>query len=248
MQSVLVFLSNRPTLCSIYHCWLDQRLIHLVFQQDGYLLLHSTPVSCFHFIQASLTGVLMSLSAPPFESNIDPKYLNVVTVFRLSSPSCISSKFPELLSLSLHGVYAALSGWLSIHVIRICFAISSSLSTASWEVSHRTRSSANNMAQGGSLSISKASTSMMMMKSRGLIANPWCCPTFTLKYRKPYNKEAQEMLSVIPYDLSKDAWIAATWKQEWEASGHTRVHRHVSNPGEGVKSREKICADNTGRP
>ena len=35
-----------------------------------------------------------------------------------------------------------------------------------------TRSSANSMAQGGSLSISEASTSMMMLKSRGLIADP----------------------------------------------------------------------------
>ena len=34
------------------------------------------------------------------------------------------------------------------------------------------------------------------------------------------------MLSVIPEDRSKDAWIAATWKQKWEASGPTRVHRH----------------------
>ena len=37
MQSVLVFLSNCPTLCSICHCWLDHRLIHLVFQLDWYL-------------------------------------------------------------------------------------------------------------------------------------------------------------------------------------------------------------------
>ena len=37
MQSVLVFLSNRPTFCSICHCWLDHGLIHLVFQFDGYL-------------------------------------------------------------------------------------------------------------------------------------------------------------------------------------------------------------------
>ena len=29
------------------------------------------------------------------------------------------------------------------------------------------------------------------------------------------------MLTVIPEDRSKDAWIAATWKQEWEASGPT---------------------------
>ena len=55
-------------------------------------------------------------------------------------------------------------------------------------------------------------------------------PPCRLKSRKPYNKEAQEMLSVIPEDRSKDAWIAATWKQEWEASGPTRVHRHVSDP------------------
>ena len=45
---------------------------------------------------------------------------------------------------------------------------------------------------------------------------------------------------VIPEDRSKDAWIAATWKQEWEASGPTRVHRHVSNPAEGVKG-EVLC-------
>ena len=46
------------------------------------------------------------------------------------------------------------------------------------------------------------------------------------------------MLSVIPEDRSKDAWIAATWKQEWEASRPTRVHRHVSDPEEGVKGEE----------
>ena len=66
-------------------------LYTLSFSLMGTFLSHSTPVSCFHFIQASLTGLLMSLSAPPFESNIDPKYLNVVTGFSLSSPSCISS-------------------------------------------------------------------------------------------------------------------------------------------------------------
>ena len=60
-------------------------------------------------------------------------------------------------------------------------------------------------------------------------------PPCRLKSRKPYNKEAQEMISVIPEDRSKDAWIAETWKQEWEASGPTRVHRHVSDPGEGDK-------------
>ena len=28
---------------------------------------------------------------------------------------------------------------------------------------------------------------------------------------------------------------SAACKQEWEASAPTRVHRHVSDPGEGVK-------------
>ena len=60
-------------------------------------------------------------------------------------------------------------------------------------------------------------------------------PPCRLKSRKPYNKEAHDMLSVIPEDRSNDAWIAATWKQEWEAPGPTRVHRYVSDPGEGVK-------------
>ena len=46
------------------------------------------------------------------------------------------------------------------------------------------------------------------------------------------------MLSVIPEDRSKDAWLAATWKQECEASGPTRVHRLVSDPGEGAKGDE----------
>ena len=42
---------------------------------------------CFHFTQASLTLLLVSLSVRPFVSNIDPTYLNVVTVLSLSSPS-----------------------------------------------------------------------------------------------------------------------------------------------------------------
>ena len=63
-------------------------------------------------------------------------------------------------------------------------------------------------------------------------------PPSRLKSRKPYNKEAQEMLCVIPEDRSKDCWIAATWKQEWEASGPTRLRRHILDPGEGVKGEE----------
>ena len=44
-----------------------------------------------------------------------------------------------------------------------------SLSTAALDVLHRTRSSANSMARGDCVSFSEASTSMMMMKWRGLL-------------------------------------------------------------------------------
>ena len=37
---------------------------------------------------------------------------------------------------------------------------------------------------------------------------------------------------------NKDACIAATWKHEWEASGPTRVHRHILDPGEGFKGED----------
>ena len=40
-------------------------------------------------------------------------------------------------------------------------------------------------------------------------------PPCRLKSRQPYNREAQEMLCAIPEDRSKDAWIAAAWKQEY---------------------------------
>ena len=48
------------------------------------------------------------------------------------------------------------------------------------------------------------------------------------------------MPCVIPEDRSKDAWIAAAWKQGLETSGPTRVHRHVSDPGKGFKG-EDLC-------
>ena len=46
------------------------------------------------------------------------------------------------------------------------------------------------------------------------------------------------MLSALRTGRMMPAWIAAMWKQEWEASGPTRLHRHVSDPGEGVKGEE----------
>ncbi|KAL7864055.1 hypothetical protein AOLI_G00154750 [Acnodon oligacanthus] len=62
-----------------------------------------------------------------------------------------------------------------------------------------------------------------------------------LKSRHPYNKAAQEMLQSIPEDLSRDAWLAATWKQMWEAAGPSRIQRYIRDPGGGVKGEDLLC-------
>ncbi|CAB1437707.1 unnamed protein product, partial [Pleuronectes platessa] len=47
-------------------------------------------------------------------------------------------------------------------------------------------------------------------------------PLSRLKYRHPYNKAAQELLRSTTEDLSKDGWLAAAWKQEWERVGQPK--------------------------
>ncbi|KAJ8361822.1 hypothetical protein AAFF_G00418630 [Aldrovandia affinis] len=42
------------------------------------------------------------------------------------------------------------------------------------------------------------------------------------------------MLRSIPEDLSTNAWLAASWKQEWESAGPSRIHRYIWDPGEGI--------------
>ena len=58
-------------------------------------------------------------------------------------------------------------------------------------------------------------------------------PPYRLKTVNPTTRRLRRFTE----DRSKDAWIAATWKQEWEASGPTRVNHHVSDQGEGVKGK-----------
>ncbi|KAJ8416523.1 hypothetical protein AAFF_G00358110 [Aldrovandia affinis] len=55
-----------------------------------------------------------------------------------------------------------------------------------------------------------------------------------LKSRHPYNKAAEEMLNFTSEDISRDAWLAAAWKQEWESAGPSRVHRYIWDPGDGA--------------
>jgi hypothetical protein len=63
-------------------------------------------------------------------------------------------------------------------------------------------------------------------------------PPGWLKSRHPYNKAAQEMLQSIPDDLSRDAWMAASWKQTWETAGPSRIQRYIRDPGGGVKGED----------
>ena len=65
-------------------------------------------------------------------------------------------------------------------------------------------------------------------------------PPCRLKFRKPYNKEAKDMLSVIHGERSKDACIAATWKQEREASGRDPPEYIATYRTQAKASREKI--------
>ena len=43
---------------------------------------------------------------------------------------------------------------------------------------------------------------------------------------------------VMPENQSKDAWIVAAWKREWETSGPTRVHHYASDRGESAKGED----------
>ena len=56
-------------------------LYTLSFNFVGMFLSHITPVVSLHFDQAIYTLLFTSFSAPPFASNMEPRYLNVFTVF-----------------------------------------------------------------------------------------------------------------------------------------------------------------------
>ncbi|KAL6459828.1 hypothetical protein MHYP_G00315870 [Metynnis hypsauchen] len=52
-------------------------------------------------------------------------------------------------------------------------------------------------------------------------------PPGRLKSRHPYSKAVQEMLQSILEDLSRDAWLAATWKQTWEMAGPSCIQQYI---------------------
>ncbi|KAL3052917.1 hypothetical protein OYC64_005443 [Pagothenia borchgrevinki] len=55
-----------------------------------------------------------------------------------------------------------------------------------------------------------------------------------LKSCLPFNKAAQEILNSTSEDLSRDAWLAVAWRQEWEIDGPSRIHRYIWDPGDGA--------------
>ena len=59
----------------------------LCLSLTGTFLSQMTPVTSLHLFHASRTRFLQSVVVPPSASNIDPRYLNVVTVLISSPPS-----------------------------------------------------------------------------------------------------------------------------------------------------------------
>ena len=43
------------------------------------------------------------------------------------------------------------------------------------------------------------------------------------------------MLCTTTEGLSKDGWLAAAWKQEWERTGPTHIHHYILDPGDGTR-------------
>lgn len=63
-------------------------------------------------------------------------------------------------------------------------------------------------------------------------------PPGRLKSRRPFNKTAQEMLQTVSEDLSRDAWLAASWKQSWETARPSRIQQFIRDPGGSVQGED----------
>lgn len=51
-----------------------------------------------------------------------------------------------------------------------------------------------------------------------------------LKSRRPFAKQAQELLRTIPSDTSKESWVKAKWRDQWKAAEPSRLHRYIEDP------------------
>ena len=122
------------------------------------LLSHSTPDTCFRFLHPLWTLWLTSASSSPSSASVDPRYLNVFTLFTSSPSSRITRSYCSL--LLQHSVF-----FLLIFSPRssIAFLHSSSfLSTSYLLVLHSTMPSANSMHHGGYNSITDISTALVL--------------------------------------------------------------------------------------
>ena len=140
------------------------------------LLPHTTPDTFFQCIHPLWTLWLTDASSYPSSAGVDPRYLNVFTLFTSSPSSRITRSYCSLLLQYLVLfllIFSPRSSIAFLHSSRF-------LSTSSLLVLHSTMSSANSMLQGGCSLMHRPSTSMTKSKRYGLSEDPWCSPTLTV--------------------------------------------------------------------
>lgn len=48
------------------------------------------------------------------------------------------------------------------------------------------------------------------------------------------------MFNSSPEEISRDTWLTAAWKQEWETAGPSRIHGHIWDPGADAVGRDDL--------
>ena len=51
-----------------------------------------------------------------------------------------------------------------------------------------------------------------------------------LKSRRPFARQAQELLCSTPADTSKASWVKARWRDQWKAAEPSRLHHFIEDP------------------
>ena len=83
-----------PCLGSVHHCWFYNNLYIFPLTLNLILRSHRTHDSLFQFFRPGSILCFIFTSKSPFSGNVDPRYLNVVTLSKLS-PCRLISEFPS---------------------------------------------------------------------------------------------------------------------------------------------------------
>ena len=152
-------------------------LYMLFFNASGTFLSQMTPDISRHLFQPDWILLVTSFSHPPSACKVEPKYLKESTTGSRSPNRNISSwQFRDLrYSVFFLFIFRPFSSNTLLH-------FSNSSSTSVLDSAHIARSSANSSPHGGRVPTSDANTSITMMNSKGLKADPWCKPTSISKY------------------------------------------------------------------